>query len=168
MTKINFFILLYPALISYFLGVGGEGLNIPEALKRSLLILSVILWGALRYISILSLFRKKGDGRGLQLTEIGISILSHSLLFSSLFILFRTNYNIPNSTNPVIDSLYFTSDILSTVGGSDIQPITPLGKCIETIHNLDAYLLLLLIGYEIIYTLRGKEVNTEGGSREKA
>jgi hypothetical protein len=168
MSRVNFFILPQIAVLAYLVGAGGEILNLGDGMKKIFLVVSILISGILRFLTLRAMFRRGGVGKGMAWTEIVFSILSHLLFFSSLFILFRTDYIVPNPTNSVTDSLYFTTDILATVGTSDIRPLTALTKTIDTVHYLDTYLLLLLIGYEIVFALRGIELNATNGSPGKA
>lgn len=168
MRSVNFYLVPQFLLILYLTGVGAETLNLADGWRRLFLVVAVLLAATLRFFTLVAMFRRGGVGKGMYWKEILYSLLSHALLFSSLFILFKDNYSIPNPTNTLTDSLYFTTDILATVGTSDIKPVTTLSKTIGIFHHLDAYLLLLLIGYEIVFALRDTGENGTGGSREKA
>lgn len=168
MKSINFYFVPQILLVLYLVGMGAEMLNFADGWRRLFLVAAVLLAATLRIFTLMAMFRRGGVGMGMHRQEILYSLLSHALLFSSLFILFKDDYTIPNPTNTLTDSLYFTTDILSTVGTSDIKPVTTFSKTIGIFHHLDAYLLLLLIGYEIVFALRDTGENRKGGSRGKA
>lgn len=168
MGKINFFIVPRLAFGLYLLAAGGVLLNVQDTWKKILLVLTVGVCVWLRGLSLLAMFRRDGVGRGMHWREILYSLLSHILLFSSLFMLFNDQYVNPSPTNPLTDSLYFATDTLATVGKSEVKPATTFSKVLESLHNLDTYVLLLLVGYEIVFALRDIEGNGVSGSRGKA
>lgn len=168
MSGVKFFILPQIAVLVYLVGAGGEILNAGDAVKKPFLVVSVLVSGILRFLTLRAMFQRGGVGSGMAWSEIVFSIISHILFFSSLFVLFRTDYAVPNPTNPVTDSLYFTTDTLATVGTSDVRPLTALAKTFDIVRYLDTYLLLLLIGYEVGFALRGTGSRAADGSPEKA
>lgn len=166
MESTNFFIVPQVTFVCYSLAFASTALNSTDGWRIFITSLAVIFSGILRIMTIRSMFWRKRVH--LRPNEIFYSIISHILLFSSLFLLFKDDYSIPNPSNLSIDSLYYTTDILSSIGTSDIRPVTPLGKFIGIFHNIDTYLLLILIGYEIIFALRNTAENAANGSPEKA
>lgn len=77
--------------------------------------------------------------------------VSHVILFTSLFIILKNDYTIPTPTNTVVDAIYYTVDISSSVGTNNINPTTLYSKLAETINQLDTYLILITFG---LYTIR--------------
>jgi hypothetical protein len=78
------------------------------------------------------------------------SISSHVLLFSSLYIIFGTEYTRKEPAGDLIDSIYYSMDTLTTNGTGRNLPNTGRTIMIHILNLLDTYLLFITLGFYII------------------
>lgn len=131
-----------------YLAVSLFVLNVPSdnfLMNTSIVILALIAL-YLRYKGIRSTFQNKTTG----FLELGGTVLSHIVLFALLFILFRDDYTIPDPTNVLVDSFFYSTDTTTTNGASGITPKSGITKGFHILNILDSYLLILTLGTFII------------------
>ena len=63
-----------------------------------------------------------------------------------------------------LDSLYFVVITLTTIGYGDFSPTTPLTKIITIFYGLNGIVLLLML-FDVIRTLRGWEIRQVGENK---
>ena len=63
-----------------------------------------------------------------------------------------------------VDSLYFVVITLTTIGYGDFSPTTPLTKIITIFYGLNGIILLLMF-FDVIRTLRGWEISEVGENK---
>lgn len=117
---------------------------------RAGLVITALLGVWVRAQTLYLVFNK----RTLSYTDIVNSFLSHTIVFSALYMLSPNDYSLPSTTNTFVDSLYYSVDTVTTNGASDIRPTTALTRSIYIINLLDAYLLLITLGYYVINLVR--------------
>lgn len=78
------------------------------------------------------------------------SVSSHIFLFSSLYIIFSSEYIRYEPAGDIIDSLYYSMDTLSTNGTGRNLPSTGRTIMIHILNLIDTYLLFVTIGFYII------------------
>jgi len=101
----------------------------------------VLLTGYIRFTTLQRTFQGKLD-----YLQVATSVISHIVLFSSLFIILRSDYTISDPTNVFVDSIYYSTDTTTTNGASGITPKTGSTKVVHTFNILDSYLMILTLG----------------------
>ena len=94
---------------------------------------------------IFTTLQRTFQGR-LDYLQVATSVISHIVLFASLFIILRSDYTIGDPTNVFVDSIYYSTDTTTTNGASGITPNSGYTKAIHTVNILDSYLMILTLG----------------------
>jgi hypothetical protein len=124
--------------------------NPTNEIVRGGLVVTILLALWVRWYTLLLVFRSH------ELTYLDIinSFFSHTIIFSALYMLAPGDYSVPSTTNVFVDSLFYSVDTVTTNGASNIIPSSALSRTFHTVNLLDAYLLLITLGYYIINILR--------------
>jgi hypothetical protein len=124
------------------------------------LIVPILLGGYLRWISFRNMFI---NPRNSYLNVLG-AVLSHIVLFSSLFLLIQGDFEILEATTPVLDSLFYNVDTISTNGAVRIYPKTSLSKLFHILNILDSYFLFITLGFFILQNVTNPQVSISSQS----
>jgi hypothetical protein len=82
------------------------------------------------------------------------AFLSHVVLFSSLFLLIKGDFVIMEPSEPVLDSLFYNVDTVTTNGSVRIFPNTGMSKAYHIVNLLDSYLLFITLGFFILRNIK--------------
>lgn len=134
----------FTPVLSGLFALAGSLDNLP------LLILTIV---SCIYVRVLS-FRNMFVRNMYTIWDVVNSVSSHLLLFSSLYIIFGTEYTKEEPVGDFIDSLYYSMDTLTTNGAGRIVPNTGRTIMIHILNLIDTYLLFVTIGFYIVQVVR--------------
>lgn len=132
-----------------FLGFGASN-NHPG------LIGTVVLALYLRWTSFRNIFLRSTSS----LWDVANSFISHTLLFSSLYVLLETEYTVSEPSGTLVDSIYYSIDTVTTNGAARVFPNSERAKIIHIINLLDSYLMLITLGFYIVRNVKGYPIPT--------
>jgi len=114
------------------------------------LVVTALLAFWLRWISFRNLMLQPNPS----MWDVINAFVSHTIGFAALFIIFQSEFTIMDTSNPVMDSLFYSVDTVTTNGAGRIYPVTSIAKTIHVINLLDSYFLFITLGYFIIQNIR--------------
>jgi hypothetical protein len=118
--------------------------------------LTVLLATVVRILSLRNMvFRPR-----FRVWDVVNAVVSHTLLFSSLYILLETEYSSLEPSGTIIDSLYYSMDTLTTNGGARVIPVSGRTKLIHIVNLLDTYLLFVTIGFYLVQYVKSPQAKS--------